>query len=462
TTTPTSAPTFSKKPDRKLKLRASCDSCAASKVKCSKEHPICQRCSASGSNCIYGVSRKHGKPGRTRKRNPDGTPFIKASKQRPSPDGSEFGKFRVRAETILPNAYLTPEPEQIDYSSTPEWPATPEFDYSMTPESMSLYSDPDYVFMDDLIMGGSQSSMDSYRSQSMDSYVSNESVESEPSFTNPFTKKEPVVGLGLSLPQDYRMLKDYVGGAIVQPMAYTNPTPSYYPPQLQSPAQSPKGSLSPLQNPIPLPQTHSCSTLAQTTLSSLSLPQTSGETKTLEVILSTAKTATDNLLQLLSCPCSSEPHHAMLYSSIAAKILTWYQIAAGLHPTSATPSHTSPPLASTQSRSSSHSSHSSLSSVSSFSSTSTSSSSYNPSNTLQPPAIQISGYEYEPVDQDALLRQIVLSELEKCNGLVETLASWRGKGTRDGEQAEFLYDAMGTWLKGEVWRTVKDIEGAGV
>jgi hypothetical protein len=67
--------------EKRLKLRASCDACAASKIRCSKEHPMCARCSANKSQCVYGVSRKHGKPGRKRKRNPDGTPFVKATKR---------------------------------------------------------------------------------------------------------------------------------------------------------------------------------------------------------------------------------------------------------------------------------------------------------------------------------------------------------------------------------------------
>ena len=47
----------------KAKARASCKACAVSKVKCSKEIPICSRCLQTATACAYGVSRKHGKPG---------------------------------------------------------------------------------------------------------------------------------------------------------------------------------------------------------------------------------------------------------------------------------------------------------------------------------------------------------------------------------------------------------------
>ena len=91
---PTSAPRVCKSnKEKRLKLRASCDACAASKIRCSKEHPTCSRCSANKLQCIYGVSRKHGKPGRKRKRNPDGTPFVKATKHRSCQVTNESGKY---------------------------------------------------------------------------------------------------------------------------------------------------------------------------------------------------------------------------------------------------------------------------------------------------------------------------------------------------------------------------------
>ncbi|KAI5925530.1 hypothetical protein F4810DRAFT_54973 [Camillea tinctor] len=40
------------------KLRASCDACNESKVRCSQEKPKCQRCQKQGVTCIYGLSRR--------------------------------------------------------------------------------------------------------------------------------------------------------------------------------------------------------------------------------------------------------------------------------------------------------------------------------------------------------------------------------------------------------------------
>ncbi|CRL24893.1 Aflatoxin biosynthesis regulatory protein [Penicillium camemberti] len=49
------------KPQR-LAFRSSCDPCAASKVRCTKEQLGCSRCVQNGLKCVYGRSRRKGKP----------------------------------------------------------------------------------------------------------------------------------------------------------------------------------------------------------------------------------------------------------------------------------------------------------------------------------------------------------------------------------------------------------------
>ncbi|EXJ89641.1 hypothetical protein A1O3_02708 [Capronia epimyces CBS 606.96] len=44
-----------------VKLRDTCESCAAAKVRCSKEKPACSRCSSRGLRCEYGTSRRSGR-----------------------------------------------------------------------------------------------------------------------------------------------------------------------------------------------------------------------------------------------------------------------------------------------------------------------------------------------------------------------------------------------------------------
>ncbi|KAF2246888.1 hypothetical protein BU26DRAFT_55124 [Trematosphaeria pertusa] len=438
---PTSAPKPANNPERKPKLRASCDACAASKVKCSKEHPICARCNANGSQCIYGVSRKHGKPGRTRKRNPDGTPFVKASKQRPSPDGSEFSKFRLRPEPILPD----PEMDSAsNWSPTPSWPATPDFDFEMTPEPLFTEPSDYFSFMDDILMP-----MPTFQPEP----EAMQTIQPELTFIDPFARKQSV---RLDLP-DIQALKDFIGGDAVNPMDYTfaDTTPmdtGFLPDSGSSTPQSPKSTPSYFHNPlrvsISMPSSHCCYTLAYSTLESLRIinPENSAgvELKSLDAVLSITKTAVANVLQLLSCSCSSDPHLAMLYSSITSKILAWYQIAAGVKPTSPP---TSPPSLSGASSPSS----------STFSSPLSTPSSENTTFNIEIKPVKIGLFEFDEAEQEALRRQVVLRELRKCGTLVDALANWGSESKT--EQAEFLYDVLGAWLKSELYKTLREVEG---
>ncbi|KAF2112197.1 hypothetical protein BDV96DRAFT_581344 [Lophiotrema nucula] len=441
---PTSAPQPSKSiPERKAKLRASCDACAASKVKCSKEHPICARCTANGSQCIYGVSRKHGKPGRTRKKNPDGTPFIKGqSKQRPSPNGSGFDKFRIQAEPLLPDL---PEIDESSWSSTPEWtpewspaPDSLDWDYQLTPNSAFSTPEPDFSFMDDILM----TSPDSPSTNIM------QTIEPEQlTFRDPFAKKVSMQ-IELPLPPDFQALQEFVGSETVNPLDYginEISLDSFFPQSTDAP-ESPKGTNSyfnPLRASISMPVSHCCYSLAYTTVESLHFrtPEPAATTEqSLDSVLTVCKDAVQNVIQMLACPCSSDPHLAMLYSSITSKVITWYQIAAGLKP--AVPS--TPSLSTFSSPSSSN-----------FSSPLSTPSTANFNVKIQP--LKIGVFEFDEADQEALTRQVVLRELKKCGALVDKLAQWQGGD--DAEQAEFLYDVLGAWLKSELYKTLRDVTG---
>ncbi|KAJ5184441.1 transcriptional regulator family: Fungal Specific TF [Penicillium cf. griseofulvum] len=49
---------------QRLPFRTSCDPCAASKVRCTKEQHGCSRCTQNGLKCVYGRSQRKGKPSR--------------------------------------------------------------------------------------------------------------------------------------------------------------------------------------------------------------------------------------------------------------------------------------------------------------------------------------------------------------------------------------------------------------
>lgn len=321
----------------------------------------------------------------------------------------------------------------------------------MTPEP--FYVDPtDLTFMDDILLPAAQLEPEPMQN-----------IEPELTFRDPFAKRQSVQ---LNLP-DLQALKDFIGGDIVNPMDYTyknavamEPFHSF---SSTSTPQSPKsGSMdnrNPMRVSISMPTSHCCYTLAYSTLESLRVigpdsPQSHSqvELKSLDSVLSITKLGVQSVLQLLHCPCSSDPHLAMLYSSITSKILTWYQIAAGVDVTTCSSKSVSPSLSS-----SSYASSPASSGLSSPLSTPLAESDMTFDIQVQP--LRFGLYEFDEAEQERLRRQVVLRELKKCGQLVDALANWRGDGL--SEQAEFLYDVLGAWLKSELYRTVREVEGVG-
>jgi hypothetical protein len=322
-------------------------------------------------------------------------------------------------------------------------PSTPEFEFELTPEP--FYMDADLNFMDDILRPNSQ-----LKPEPM------QSIEPELTFRDPFAKRRSVQ---LDLP-DIQALKDFIGGDMVNPMDYSyhdaTLDPYLFNHSASSSPQSPKtmsmNSYHPMRVSISMPTSHCCYPLAYSTLESLRITgsddgYSSMECKSLDNVLTITRLAVQSILQLLSCRCSSDPHLAMLYSSITSKLLTWYQIAADVSVT-ASSSRAPPSLSSSPSSSGFSSPLSSASSDSELA--------FN----INFEPLQFGVYQFDEQEQQLLRRQIVLRELKNCQKLVDALAEWRGEGPAD--QGEFLYDVLGAWLKSELYKTVKEVEMAQV
>jgi hypothetical protein len=368
---------------------------------------------------------------------------VKASKQRPSPDGSEFSKFRIRPEPLI---HQEPAFEaRSHWSPTPSWPETPEFEFSnsefeMTPDSMFMDAT-EYPFMDNTMFPTSPPVFEPMQV-----------IQPELTFVDPFARKQSVM---LDLP-DIEAIKNFVGNETVNPMDYTfsqdmTMDTNFLATSDTSSPQSPQSTPShfnPLRVSISMPSSHCCYTLAYSTLESLRIinaeNSTGVELKSLDSVLSITKTAVANVLQLLNCSCSSDPHLAMLYSSITSKILTWYQIAAGVKPASLGSS--TPSLSGASSPSSSV-----------FSTPLSTPSLESTTFDIEIKPIKIGYFEFDEEHQAILRRQIVLRELKKCGTLVDALANWGGNAKT--QQTEFLYDVLGAWLKSGLSKTLQEVEG---
>lgn len=493
-----SLPKLSSIPERKPKLRASCDACAASKVKCSKDHPICLRCSTNGTACVYGLSRKHGKAGRVRKKTSEtGGTASKPSKQRPSPNGKEFGKFRVRPEPLLPDidedSTINETIENQNLGGSLGFGAGLGIGVGESVVDLGLDTgssttqDPDgrpsFGFMDvDDILFTNATNLQTYPSPTSPEFA--QTIKPELTFKDPFAKGESFLRFQTPLPSDFQALKDFIGeeadgvhGFDYAPHDEHNMFGSERSSDDED-AQSPMGttpSLNSLQSNLTIPDPHCCYTLAYSTLESLHFRNSTpgnptgsptghgttsdaSQTQSLDSVLAACKSAVRNVMQLLSCRCANNPHLAMLYASITSKILSWYQVAAGIQKNSKLPElfpTSNGGLPPTPALSAASSPSFSSSGVSTPRSTSSGAGTFPIK--LQP--LRIGLFEFDEEDQDALRRQVVLRELRKCSGLVEALANWRATHASDGESAEYLFDVLGAWLKSELFRTMREVEG---
>ncbi|KAA8612591.1 Fungal transcriptional regulatory protein [Pyrenophora tritici-repentis] len=453
-----SSPTSTPKPatplnQKKLKLRASCDSCAASKVKCSKDHPICARCFANNTQCVYGVSRKHGKPGRSRKRNPDGTQFIKFSKQRLSPDRTDFSKYTLQSEHSLPQTDLEMGTNWAsDWSTTtPSLPATPDFGIEATPEPFYTNLDSSEIgFMDPAFLSTAQVKPKTTQIAQPDLVLGDQFA------------KTPLEQLCSPEPQ----ARDaYMDTKDLKPLRYTyNDTMSTAHPHsfsssstIHTPMSQSMGSYDPPQflADSSKPTPHCCYTLAYSTFQSISMlgtdtyPVLNQEALTSD--LSTARLAIDSVLQLVRCPCSSNPHLAMLYSSITSKILTWCRIAGGVD--GAIPLNSSVTSTSQQMDSVYHVPFSQPEFPSSLIGAGS-----NEGTNYALQDMHAQRHRFDELERQRHRRQMVLYELRNCEKLVEALVEWRGNG-RSCEQAKYLYGMLGAWLERELHKTVEEIKG---
>lgn len=88
------------------KLRSSCDACQALKIKCGQEKPSCRRCLSSRLDCVYGVSRRMGKPR-------SGTRAV-TEKPPSSPSPSSQGKSAATTSLSTEPPPLPPPPPSRD------------------------------------------------------------------------------------------------------------------------------------------------------------------------------------------------------------------------------------------------------------------------------------------------------------------------------------------------------------
>lgn len=438
-TTTLPAPTNARgNPRRPPKLRSSCDACGAAKVRCDKTQPRCGRCAAGGLTCVYGLSRKFGKA--PRKKPSVDTSVPSETAPRPLAQGAQQTSLSCCPDF----RHLTGGSRPIKYEPT----AVSSFGLEESMMGMSgMYPSHD-LFMQ------SPATMDGFE----DAFSFTDTPTSTTFGPDPRGTVDP---LDLTFPtSDYSGFAEWAhpdelrhtsdGSDIDSVPSFSNTRAS----SLDSFQGFPQDTTMMAAAASDL---HNCHKLAYSTLETLSfrhedLTLAKGEplTQTMDQVLNRNKHAVNNMHQLLKCSCSKSPHLAMLYASITSKILMWYQLAAGCtKPTTSWDYFSSlsgvtqptPPLSASSSPS---------------------------MNFVQPgsPITQTNQFVVTPMQfsvgafsvddesaQEALRRQLLLSELKKAGILIDLL-SIQGRDELATGEVNDIYSALGTWLKCELNRTI--------
>ncbi|TVY56143.1 Aflatoxin biosynthesis regulatory protein, partial [Lachnellula cervina] len=260
------------------KLRSSCEECGNAKVRCNPSgQPECRRCIALGLACVYGISRKFGKP--PRKRGPD----------LDITNSSSYKKRATWTAGSCENLTMTGS-QQSQGANRPAQLNSASSMPNNFPVSSSI-DDPSSIYQQD---------------QPDPPFISSFAVDEWPQFD---------IWPGLEIPclSNSSGVESRLSTSALEPAS--NSSRSFDTPDTHS---CPRGSYELFRDLIcPEPFLHA--------------PEASSDTVSaqLDQVLLFNRDAIDRLSRLLDCPCAKSGHRVMVHASIISRILIWYQQAAG-------------------------------------------------------------------------------------------------------------------------------------
>ena len=421
---------------RQPKLRSSCDQCGLAKLKCDRGSPQCGRCTTLGLDCVYGVSRKMGKPPRE--------------------------KIRVGAVSGVTHGTgdQTNGFERVNSDET----ACGKGDSGAISDSLAMDPHPLPNFNNQPLSWGA---FDGYGANLLTaSHAADSSSTGFPGFSLPdlmsidenhdlFSNYHPPEIEGLSLPSTQsRISLARMSETTGAEDAFGNP-PSGSDHDCNSEAY---GIL------IKLSTSRSKSAPGASLPAPAQLASKSGDKHKIPVdqILRLNREAGERLGSLLTCSCSRTPHLALLYASIISLILALYQQAAGYSQMDSAADRVSCSVSSLGSLSGSQSP---------WSSTITSSADErgfgNPTISgavglaLEPAQMTMGSFRVD--DQEvraALTIQLLLGEIKRAGHLIDLLSSRSSSGIDEMpvDGVDSLYRNLTTWLRREHARILESLK----
>lgn len=385
-------------PERPENFRASCDSCAKSKVRCGKEQPRCQRCIYQGVHCVYSPSQR-------------------SRKKRLASIDATHRRDRIRAPALSGVhknvAPLSPPQSEAGHVSAVTSPGQNQFMIAADISETEITAGTPYDSFTPL----------NFFDTELDSFMK---------LGCPITPRTQPTRRGTSTVPDHFQTQQWLHTNSVEPKCLENddmldifsindeqisetsihkiPTePSFGLGSQAADQHWPSLAFSTLQS-LDIPTT-CCSSLTLNLDSSL----TAESSRSLDNVLRVNQAAMENVLTILDCPCTADTNLALLISMIFFKILSWYE--AGLNCSNNNNNSDSSTPASTMSDSP----------FASSPSTYASSPSLEVESVFMAP-ISIGAYELDAEHRRPMIAQLILTELGKMNRVVDGFSRKYGRG----------------------------------
>lgn len=439
---------------RQPKLRSSCDGCGAAKLRCDRAQPECGRCLSLDQICVYGVSRKTGKPPRDRLRCPKAPDTSRtlnehghaiSQDRNRSSDGcsSGTGRYtydgRVRDSRKMLSVHpVIPARDALESQRNNFRTSVDALDSThgdlfdpLLPDFTSL------DFSDGLFSSIETGAMSSIATPELESY-------STSSTTRNIDSQAQVNG------------NVYLDSVLLPSMSSKDHDcfREAYDILYSLTSQNLSNDLSMSESP---PATSS--SIASSTVSQVPLDH----------VLSLNRQSSERLEHLLTCSCSAFPQLTVLFTSIISQILTWYHKAAGCTQSNSlgpamlkqdtASRHASVTRFSTSSRSGTTCGFSTWSSMAACTLSAGNATSTRPlcqftGLDVIPGKMAVGNYDVDDLRvQSALIVQLLSGEIARVGRLIDHFTAHRSsqslsnEGTLDGVSS--LHHSLGSWLRSE-------------
>jgi hypothetical protein len=428
---------------RHPKLRSSCDECGAAKLKCDRGQPECGRCISLELTCVYGISRKMGKPPRDRPRQ---VPEVSLTPQIPQPYSASYNRDLYNNNN---NRRGGPIGSGLSPDSSNYNPPPPPLRHHPNRNDFAIATHATDNHLADLTT--SEETLDE---------LQNELLSHVPS--------------GLTSMQLGEYLSTSVETAHMQYLKSSPAMESYLTPSTQADGPRFFDDASKVHRSS---NGHNCFREAHDILGSLSLSNindasklssqgnSSGSTDVipLDHVLCINREAGKRLGHLLACQCTRTPFLALLCASIISRILILYQQAAGYmqgslwDPTALALETASVPMSIVPSSSSSTSAFGTASSStwSSAPSVNTPSSTTFTGSAVGTTKIAIGNFNVDDQSvETALKMQLLSGEMRRAGSLIDQFTCHNSRSQSLGGEDTFggvsdLYQSLDSWLRCE-------------